>query len=62
MQNELSDAEIVRLIAYVKPIQLSDDGDIEDVETEDLEMQDEIQNPDEYLIDFMTVQEAKEYW
>jgi len=59
MQNELSDAEIVRLIAYVKPIQLSDDGDVEDVEPEDLELLDEIKNPNEYLIDFMTVEEAK---
>lgn len=59
MQNGLSDEDIVRLIAYVKPIQISDDGDIEDIEEEDLEIQDDTQNPDEYLIDFMTVGEAK---
>lgn len=59
MQNELSDAEVVRLIAYVKPIQLSEDEDIEDITLETLEAMDDLTPSEEYLIDFLTVQEAK---
>lgn len=57
MQNELSDSEIVRLIAYVKPIQLSNDDEYED--EEDLEVAQDMTAANEYLIDFLTVQEAK---
>ena len=65
MQSEPLDTEVMRLIAYVKPVLISD-GDDEDYENyeddEDvLEASDEDETiPDEYLIDFMTVGEAKE--
>ena len=63
MQTEPLDTEVMRLIAYVKPVTISD-GDDEDYndyeEDEDvLEASEEEFIPDEYLIDFMTVGEAK---
>ena len=62
MQDELIDSEIVRLIAYVKPISLPEDFDIDNLEEMDLSelgLDDKATLSDEYLIDFLTVKEAK---
>jgi len=54
MQNELSDSDVVRLIAYVSPYQAPEFED-----DDDEEMEEDTTVADEYLIDFLTVQEAK---
>lgn len=62
MQDELIDSEIVRLIAYVKPISLPEDFDIDNLEEIDLSelgLDDQATMSEEYLIDFLTVKEAK---
>jgi hypothetical protein len=54
------DSELVRLIAYVKPVCLDDD-EIEELSSDEIKellMSDEPSN--EYLIDFLTIKEAKQ--
>jgi hypothetical protein len=53
---EPSDLDVMRLIAYVSPIDLPEDEDDYEELKSSLENRDE--NPDEYLIDFVTVNEA----
>jgi hypothetical protein len=54
------DSELVRLIAYVKPISLSDDevAELTSDEIKEMLMSEEPSN--EYLIDFLTIKEAKQ--
>lgn len=60
MQNELNDADVVRLIAYVTPVQLSEFDDDEEGLIEEIKNIDANAASDEYLIDFLTIKEAKE--
>ena len=62
MLSEPSDLEVMRLIAYVRPMESSDgDDDFDDIEDikkiDPFGPNDEV-IPDEYLIDFITVKEA----
>ena len=62
-EKELSDLEIVRLIAYVHQSPITDE-EYEDIFSddpieEDNETEEDLSFSDEYLIDFLTVEEAK---
>ncbi len=59
MQNELADDELVRLIAYVSSKKIDDPDNEDEIEQVTKELKSDNVLTDEYLIDVLTVGEAK---